>query len=76
MELTTIEAEASEIAELADEIAVEQHTDDVRYWSVWVPEGAHGAYYGAVDGEVIQELAESYDVYGVTVYHRDGTPWN
>lgn len=76
MELTAIESEAEEIAEAASEISVEHHDDDAGWWSVYVGLGDEGAYYGVVDGAVLEELAGSYDVYGVTVYHRDGTPWN
>jgi len=78
MELAEIKDEAAEIAEQADEISVEYHREeDDGWWSVYFGFGGEeAAYYGVVDGTVLEELAGSYDVYDVAIYHRDGTPWN
>lgn len=65
---------ADEIAEQYDEIAVESSTapGGEGWWDVTVQPGY---YYDCVPGEVLVELVDNYDTYGVDVYHRDGSPW-
>lgn len=72
---TEDEATASEIAETEDRIAVEPSSspDGVGYWDVHVEPFGH--FWGCVAGEVLVELSENYDEYGVEVYHRDGSLW-